>query len=441
MRSTNPARSVPSAKATSRDDVIAGQPACDEADPALLPAAEANRRLRAAIAPIAERETVALTAALGRVLAEDVAAPFDVPPHTNSAMDGYAVRGDDLPASGTRALEAIGTAWAGRPFPGVIATGQAVRIMTGAPMPEGSDTVVPQEHAERAGEQVLIDARNRRGQNVRAAGEDLAAGSMVLAAGRRLYPAELGLLASIGRARVSVARAPRVAFFSTGDELREAGEAVEGAGEGAIYDSNRLTLHGMLTRLGVEAVDLGIVPDRREALARTIVEAARQADVVLSSGGVSTGEADYVESLLEEHGEVRFWRLAIKPGRPLAFGQVGDALYFGLPGNPVAVMVTFYQFVQPALRRLAGERDAEPVPMVRARSASRLAKKPGRTEFVRGVLERDPTGEVVVRRSGSQGSGILRSMSEANCFIVLPDECAGVAPGDPVDVQPFFGLV
>lgn len=409
-------------------------PSCmDDFDPASLPADEAQALILNSVRSVTGNECVAIRSALGRVLAEDVRSSINVPSHTNSAMDGYALAHDDLPGSGTRRLEVVGTAWAGKPFQGSVTSGKCVRIMTGAPMPPGADTVVMQEHAEIENDQIIIDARHQTGQNVRSAGEDIAAGEVALKAGRRVSAADLGLLASLGVVEVQVYRKVRVAFFSTGDELRSLGQTLDA---GAVYDSNRYTLYGMLTRLGVELIDLGVVRDRREDTFAAFDEAARCADVVLSSGGVSVGEADYVKEALEKLGQVTFWKVATKPGRPLAFGSIRDAMFFGLPGNPVSVMVTFYLFVQPALRRMMGELTTEPL-LLRARCESKLRKNPGRTEYQRGVLSQDPQGNLMVTKTGAQGSGILSSMSLANCFIVLPLEASAVQPGETVTVLPF----
>jgi molybdopterin molybdotransferase len=400
---------------------------------------DARARLIAEVTPVSGAETVALRSALGRVLAEDVHSPIDVPAHTNSAMDGYALRADDLPANGTVSLRVIGSALAGAPFHDTVNAGECLRIMTGAPLPAGADTVVMQEQVQRKGEHALIGAGHRRGENVRAAGEDLAKGQLALAAGRCVQPADLGLLASLGRAEVRVTRRLRVAFFSTGDELRGVGEPLA---EGQIYDSNRYTLYGMLARLGVEIVDMGVVRDDPAALRRAFTEAADAADAIITSGGVSVGEADYVKQTLDALGEIRFWRIAMKPGAPLAFGRVRDAAFFGLPGNPVSVMVTFYQFVEPALRRMMGQRDPRPAAAsFKVRCVSRLHKRAGRTEFQRGILESDAAGELVVRAAGQQGSGILRSMNLANCFVILPQDSQTVEPGALVDVQPFYGIL
>lgn len=399
---------------------------------------EARARITAAITPVGGCEKLALRSALGRILAEDVRSPIDVPAHTNSAMDGYALKGVDLPAEGMAELAIVGTAWAGQPFDGTVGRGQCVRIMTGAPLPNGADTVVMQEDVEHDGEGARIGSGHRQGQHVRPAGEDVAAGHVVLTAGKRILPPELGLLASLGVAEVKVRRRLRAAFFSTGDELRSIGEILR---DGEIYDSNRYTLYGMLARLGVEIIDMGVVRDDREATRDAFTQAAEDADVIITSGGVSVGEADYVKETLDAIGQVDFWQIAIKPGRPLAFGRVGNALFFGLPGNPVSVMVTFYQFVEPALRRMMGQVDADAAPTFKVRCATRLKKSRGRTEFQRAVLERDADGQLVVRSTGAQGSGLLHSMSLANCFVVLPADLDVVEPDTLVEVQPFYGVI
>jgi len=399
---------------------------------------EARARIIGEIAPVAGQETVSLRDALGRVLAGEVRSGVDVPSHRNSAMDGFALAGTELPQTGATAFEIVGTSWAGRPYVDAVGPGQCVRIMTGATLPDATDTVVMQEHVRRDGDRAVIEAGHRVGQNVRPVGEDIRCGELALGAGTLLRPAQLGLLASLGVGQVTVLRRPRVAIFSTGDELRSIGEELA---LGQIYDSNRYTLHGMLTRLQVEVIDLGVVKDTREDTLRAFQSAAAQADAIVTSGGVSVGEADYVTETLERHGQIGFWKVAMKPGKPIAFGRFGTACFFGLPGNPVSVMVTFYQIVQPALRALMGAADLDPPLLVRAVCETRLRKKPGRLEFQRGVLERQPSGAYVVRSSGHQGAGVLRSMSEANCFIVLPLEQGDVEPGTEVEVQPFAGMV
>ncbi len=407
------------------------------ADPELLPADEATRRIAETVVPVVATTAVSLRTALGRVLATPVVSPLDVPGFRNSAMDGFAVKGAELAEAESR-LRVLGTAWAGKPYAGSVESGQAVQIMTGAVMPDGTDTVVMQEQTVFQDGMVIIGSGHTTGQNVREAGEDLREGVTVLEKGRRLTPADLGLLASLGIGEADVYRQLKVATFSTGDEIRSIGEPLE---PGALYDSNRYTLHGLLTRAGVEITDLGVIRDRREAIRDAFKQASDVADVVLTSGGASAGDADFVSETLRELGQVGFWRIAIRPGRPLAFGKLGDAYLFGLPGNPVAVMVTFYQFVLPALRRLAGEDPIGPEPVFKARTLENLRKKPGRVEYYRAVVDRNAQGELVVRQTGKSGSALLHTMSDANCFIVLPDESGAVDAGDIVDVQPFFGLV
>ncbi len=406
----------------------------DPSDPLALTVDQAKTAIRDALTPLVGDQQVAIRAALGRVLATDCISPIDVPSHTNSAMDGYALAGSDLPKDGERDYRVIATALAGQCITQSCAPGECVRIMTGAPMPPGTDTVVMQEQAERLDdEHVRLDARHRSGQNVRQAGEDIRRGTRVFAAGRRLAPADLGVLASLGFAELRVRRRPRVAFFSTGDELRSIGEPL---GEGEIYDSNRYTLYAMLEELGAEILDLGVVKDDRQALHSAFVQASAEADVVITSGGVSVGEADYTKEILGGLGEMAFWTIAMKPGRPLTFGRLRDAAFFGLPGNPVAVMLTFQQFVRPALRYLVSGHWPTPL-VLEARSSVALKKRPGRFEFVRGILSYDGQGRADVRPSGAQGSGILTSMSRANCFILLDEHCAGVVEGESVWVQPF----
>jgi molybdopterin molybdotransferase len=355
-------------------------------------------------------------------------------------MDGYAIRFADLKADGETTLRRVGESFAGKPWPGSIGAGECVRIFTGGVMPQGADTVVMQERANEddRGVHVAPGAVTRLGTNRRFAGEDLARGSAVFTRGQLLRPAELGMLASLGVGEVTVFRRLRVAFFSTGDELRSIGQPLA-AGE--IYDSNRYTLHGMLTRLGCEVVDMGVVADVPEALEGAFAAAAASADVVITSGGVSVGEADFVKQLLDRLGEVVFWKIAMKPGRPLAYGRIGAAHFFGLPGNPVSVMVTFYPFVRDALQVLQGRHDVTGVPTFPARLAAPIRKAPGRTEFQRGILAPDGSGGYAVRTTGDQGSGILSSMSRANCFIVLPADAGNLDAGAVVQVQLLEGLV
>lgn len=405
--------------------------------PSSLSLADARLRILSALTPLDEHEDLPLHAALGRVLATDVIAPFAVPARDNSAMDGYALRAADLAADGDTALTVIGTAFAGNPFAGTVGPGEAVRIMTGAEIPPGADTVVMQESVRRDGERVLVPAGQHAGQNVRRAGEDLAPGSVALPAGRRIRAAELGLLGSLGQTQVRVTRRLRVAFFSTGDELADLGHVRQ---PGQIYDSNRHTLFGALARLGCEGLDLGVIRDEPAALEAAFRRAAAEADVIVTSGGVSVGDADFVRELMGRLGSVDFWKLDIKPGRPMAFGRLGKAWMFGLPGNPVAVMVTFYELVQDALLRLAGVDPLPPRPLLPAVCTEALRKQPGRREFMRGQL-RFEEGVWTVRTTGPQGSGILRSMSDADCLIVLGEAQGNVSAGERVFVQPFDGLL
>jgi molybdopterin molybdotransferase len=403
----------------------------DGYDPEALHVAKAREAMRACLSPLTDTESVAIRDALGRILAQDIVPSIDVPAHDNSAMDGYAVRFADL----ERPLREIGTALAGKPFGGPLGAGECVRIMTGAVLPAGADTVVIQEVVKRDGERIVVPPGQKRAQNVRYAGEDLKVGIPVLSSGRFLRPAELGLIASLGIGEVRVRRRLRVAFFSTGDELASIGTKLK-AGE--VYDSNRYTLHGMLSRLGVEIADLGVVRDDPAALEAALRKASF-ADAIITTGGVSVGEADFVKQLMAKLGEVLFWKIAMRPGRPMAFGKIQNSYLFGLPGNPVAVMVTFYQFVRDALLHLSGRADDYAIPLLKAAAAGKIRKVPGRTEYQRGILYREKE-QWRVRTTGQQGSGVLRSMSEANCFIVLEHERGSVEAGDPVSVQLFEGL-
>jgi molybdopterin molybdotransferase len=410
-------------------------------DPDALPVRDAQRIIREFVAPVRATEMVALRAALGRVLAADIVSPIDVPAHDNSAMDGFALRGADLPADAPARLRVIGTAYAGRPFDGSPQPGECVRIMTGAVMPAGCDSVVPQEFVSVDDDTMTIAPGTiRPGDNRRLAGEDLKAGSAALRSGKIVRPADLGLLASLGVAEVPVQRRLRVAFFSTGDELRSIGQPLD---EGCVYDSNRYTIYGMLQRLGCDLIDMGVVRDDPQALEQALRDACENADAIITSGGVSVGAADYTKQIMARLGDVTFWKIGMRPGRPLAFGRITSngrsAFLFGLPGNPVAVMVSFYFFARDALLRMMGAE--APLELVRARSAATIRKKPGRTEYQRGILARAADGQPTVAITGSQGSGILRSMSEANCMVVLHDEQGTVQAGDMVDVLLFEGLI
>jgi molybdopterin molybdotransferase len=412
-------------------------------DPQALPVASAQAFIARLVQPVQGIEHLSVRQAMGRVLAHDLISPIDVPAHDNAAMDGYALRGLDLADDGPTLLPIAGTGLAGQQRTEPVPPGHCLRIMTGAVMPDGLDTVVPQEFTtlEADGRVQVPAGVVRVGDNRRLRGEDLALGEPALCAGRVLRPADLGLIASLGMAEVPVRRRLRVAFFSTGDELRSVGEPLD---EGCVYDSNRYTLWGMLHRLGVDVIDMGVVRDDPQALREAFTTAAACADAVITSGGVSVGEADYTKRIMSELGEVLFWRIAMRPGRPMAIGRIGDAgrqaLLFGLPGNPVAVMVTFYAFVREALIAMSGA-SVEPLPFLRAASAGALRKKPGRTEYQRGIVSQRDDGTWEVRITGSQGSGILRSMSQANGLVVLHHQQGYVAAGDLVDVLPFDGLI
>ena len=413
-------------------------PSCaDPVEPGLMPVAEARARLQAGLPRPTGREYLPLRQAWGRILAMDVTSPVAVPGHRNSAMDGYALRAADLPAEGVASLTLAGSALAGRPYAGEVAAGECVRIMTGAVLPAGADTVIIQEQAQAQGAEVRVNGGHRTGDNVREAGEDIPLGGLVCPAGTRVGPAELGLLASVGVLDLPLRPRLTAAVFSTGDEVCAPGSV---PAEGQIYDANRYTLYGLLTGMGIQVHDLGIIPDDPGALRAAFSEAASLADVVISSGGVSVGEADFIKAILAELGEVGFWQIAIKPGRPLAFGRLGSAAFIGLPGNPVAVAVTFLALVRPALAAAMG--DATPAaPLVPARCRSALRKRPGRLEYQRGRLAPGADGGLEVVRTGAQGSGILSSMTQADCFIVLDEAQGSVAVGETVPVLPFHGLM
>ena len=408
---------------------------------------DARRAIAQALRPIRGDESLPLREAVGRVLAADLISPIDVPAHDNSAMDGYAFAGTALQPGQTTRLRQVGTVYAGKPMTGAVAAGDCVRIMTGAVMPQGCDTVVPLELCSAQGHgdavQVHIEAGViKPGENRRQQGEDLAHGKPALRAGRVLRPADLGLAASLGFEALSVRRRLRVALFSTGDEVIAPGQPLP---LGCIYDSNRFALTAALQRLNMEVIDLGLVRDDRDALQRTLDEALQRADVVLTSGGVSAGDADYTRDVLARLGEVAFWKVAMRPGRPFAFGPLQGAQgqrswLFGLPGNPVAALVTFYAFAREALLQLAGA-TPEPIPVLQARSVAPIRKRPGRTEFQRAVVSRAADGLWEVRIAGSQGAGVLRSMSEANALVVLGHAQGSVEAGGSVEVWLFDGLV
>ena len=414
-------------------------------NPDHLPVPLAQQLVRTAVTPITDTETLPLKQALGRILAAELVSPIAVPSHDNSAMDGYALRGSDLSASPVT-LTVVGKAFAGHPYPNEVQPGECVRIMTGAVIPRGCDSVIPHELATHATDTAVTipPGRIRAGDNRRLAGEDLPAGSTALPRGRRLTPSDLGLIASLGIGEVTVMRKLRVAFFSTGDELRSIGQPLD---EGCVYDSNRYTLHGMLVRAGCEPIDMGVVRDDPASLEAALRNACRQADAIITTGGVSAGDADFTREMMDRLGEVLFWKIAMRPGRPMAFGRIRDdssagkqAVLFGLPGNPVAVMASFYFFARDALAIMAGGAP-HPLLSMRLPCAEAIRKKPGRTEYQRGIVSVDASGKQVVRITGAQGSGILSSMSEANGMIVLHHDHGDLPAGSLVDVIPFDGLI
>ena len=416
-------------------------------DPHSLRASDVNLFLQRLVEPVIETEEATVFEALGRVLAEDLVSPISVPPHDNSAMDGFAFDGAALADGVPLVLKVVGSTLAGDVWSTAVGRGEAVKITTGAVMPPGLDTVVPLELVQLDGATVTLAAAVvRRGDNRRCLGEDLLQGQAALARGDLLGPAALGLIASLGVARVRVVRRLRVAYFSTGNEILSLGEP---ARPGAVYDSNRYTVFGLLRRLGIEMIDMGVVRDEPAALEEAFVAAARQADAIITSGGVSVGEADYTKAMMKKlagaSGGVAFWRIAMRPGRPMAVGRIAapegrSAILFGLPGNPVAVMVTFLAFVRPALLQMMGARHAAP-PLLRARSTEAIRKKAGRTEYQRGTVTRDAQGILRVATTGNQGSGVLSSMVQANGLIVLHHDQGHVAPGDELDVMVFDGAL
>lgn len=401
----------------------------------LMPLDAALAQMLSSVHPLSATEIVPLTAAFGRIVESDIVSPLDVPGFDNSAMDGYAIRADDF--SATTPLPVAGKAFAGQPFTGQWPVGSCIRIMTGAPVPAGCDAVVMQEDVEATDTSILLKKPVKLHQNIRRRGEDIARGSVVFSAGQRLTVAEIPLLASLGIGEIGVKRKPRVAVFSTGDELQLPGQPL---GDGQIYDTNRLAVHVMLEQLGCEVINLGIVRDNPETLRDTFRQADSCADVVISSGGVSVGEADYTKQILDELGEISFWKLAIKPGKPFAFGKLSHSWFCGLPGNPVSATVTFYQLVLPLLAVLSGQQQALQPVRLRVKAAQRLKKTPGRLDFQRGVLRQGTNGQPEVISTGHQGSHIFSSFHAGNCFIVLEQARGNVEPGEWVDVELFNHL-
>ncbi|PSV44694.1 bifunctional molybdopterin-guanine dinucleotide biosynthesis adaptor protein MobB/molybdopterin molybdotransferase MoeA [Photobacterium sp. GB-36] len=406
---------------------------CSDINPAgMLSVTQGREKILEQIKPLHNSESVSLHQALGQIVAQDILSPVNVPQHTNSAMDGYAIAGDDI---GRDSYQVVGQVLAGHSYDEPLHHGEAVRIMTGAPIPQGADTVIMREQATQKGDTVTFDkamGNIKAGQNVRQAGEDLALGQIAVAAGTTITAPELGMVASLGIDKIVINKPIRVAIFSTGDEVQQPGEAQK---QNCIYDSNRYTLYALLTHLGCEVVDLGIIDDNEASLEKTLIQASTKADLILSSGGVSVGDADYIKSVLEKLGRINFWRINMRPGRPLAFGTIGNVPFFGLPGNPVAVIVAFLQFVEPAIRKQQGIINWQPKTH-QAIAIEKLRSRPGRTEYTRGISSFDANGRLVVKSTGSQGSGILRSMSEANCLIEIAPEQVNAEIGDKVTIIP-----
>ncbi|HCG6388142.1 TPA: bifunctional molybdopterin-guanine dinucleotide biosynthesis adaptor protein MobB/molybdopterin molybdotransferase MoeA [Vibrio parahaemolyticus] len=408
---------------------------CDTLSPAFLSVVQGQEKILSLVNTVSEIEACKIENAYGRVLAEDIISPVNVPQYTNSAMDGYAIRSDDVDRD---SYQIVAEVMAGHAYDQPLEVGQAVKIMTGAPTPRNGDTVVMREQASQEGDKVTFNGANiKAGQNVRQAGEDLAIGSDVFTAGTRLASPEMGMIASLGFGEANVFRKLKVAVFSTGDEVQAPGTEQKA---NSIYDSNRFTIMGMLEKLGCEILDFGILEDNEQLMIEALENASAQADVVMTSGGVSVGDADYIKLALDKLGQIDFWRINMRPGRPLAFGQINNKPFFGLPGNPVAVMVSFINFVEPALRKMQGEQGWKPL-KVNAIATENLRSRQGRTEFSRGIYELDDTGRLTVRTTGKQGSGILRSMSEANCLIEISPAIDTVKAGESVTIIPLQGRI
>lgn len=419
--------------------MIDTQSSCDdEKEFGTLSVDDARQKMLNAVTEKAVYEQVHLTDAIDRTLAKPIISSIDVPSHRNSAVDGFAIAQIDLPKKGDiKTLNVVARVVAGHPYQGSLKKGECIQIMTGAQMPSSADTVIMQEHVEVHGDMIHIDARHQAGQNVRQAGEDIKKGAVVLEAGVKLTPPQIGLIASLGIANVHVKTPLVAAVFSTGDEVLNLGEA---PAEACIYDSNRYSLMAALKKVGCSVLDMGIIPDEPEQLKTAFEMASQNADVIFTSGGVSVGAADYTKQVLAKAGSINFWKVAMKPGRPVAFGHINKTTFFGLPGNPVAVMVTFYQFALPCLQKMLGLNHPLVNPIIKAKSTHSIRKIAGRTEFQRGVLSKGEDGAWEVSTTGQQGSGILRSMSEANAFILLEHHQSTVHEGESVLVQPFSGL-
>ncbi|WP_318522173.1 molybdopterin molybdotransferase MoeA [Photobacterium leiognathi] len=400
--------------------------------PGLMPVETAINNILEQVSPLTKTSTVALADAMGLVLAQDILSPINVPPFANSAMDGYALRAEDLTSTDTLVL--AGKSFAGIPFEGECQAGQCIRIMTGAEMPAGTDTVIMQEETAVDGDNITFNIKPKANDNVRPIGDDVSLGETVLVTGTRLTAREMPLLASLGIAQVEAFHRPKVAFFSTGDELRSVGETLEA---GQIYDSNRYGIRALLEKFGCEVLDLGIIPDCPEKLRDAFLKGSTEADVLITSGGVSVGEADYTKDILDQEGQIGFWKIAMKPGKPFAFGKINNAWFCGLPGNPVSAMLTLYQLVQPMLAKLAGNSQYQPPVRVKAKATSLFKKRPGRTDFQRGIYSINAEGQFEVATTGNQGSGAFSSMHLANCFVVLEQERGRVQAGEDVTIEIF----
>jgi len=409
----------------------------DIVEPGLLPVNQALAKILSALPSIEDNEIINIEKTKARTLAEDIIASNNVPLHNNSAMDGYALNARDIATEGVTSFTVIGSAFAGQPYTEAISTGQCIRIMTGAIIPAGVDTVIMQEQVEIKNDCINIDHRHSAGQNIRLAGEDLPKGEMILQSGKFITAADIGLMASLGIAKVKVRRKLKIAIASTGNELINIGDTPN---INSLYDSNRYSLCAALDRPDIEIINMGILQDSPEVLLASFKQASETADIIISTGGVSVGDADYTKTALKQSGQVDFWKIAIKPGRPLAFGRINNSVFFGLPGNPVAVMVTFSQFVLPAIEAMQGIKDKAKTPTLQVQCSESIRKRSGRTEVIRGILKQQTDGSYTVKTTGKQGSGILRSMSLANAFIILEHDRNTVQTGELVTVQPFSGL-
>ena len=422
----------------SNNTTIPTQPSCaDIYESGLLPVEQALKQILSALPCLADYEVINIEQAKGRTLSQAISAPFNVPQHNNSAVDGYALNSKDLPDKDVASFSITGIAYAGKPWSNSINPGECIRIMTGAVIPLGTDTVIMQEHVKLSNNAITVDSRHLKGQNIRLAGEDIQQGETILYPGKFITPADIGLMASLGMSEIKIQRKLKVAIASTGNEVISIGDTHTSS---TIYDSNRYSLYAALQRPDIEIINLGILEDSPEALLNSFKLASQTADMIISSGGVSVGDADHTKTALQQSGQVDFWKIAIKPGRPLAFGHIDRSVFFGLPGNPVAVMVTFYQFVLPALEYMIGIKDKVCAPTIQVKTTEDIRKKPGRTEVVRGILQQESAGAWTVKTTGKQGSGILRSMSLANAFIILEHDRSSVKAGEIVTVQPFSGL-